>query len=172
MSYPPIWIGTMRSIVNCSSGRISMATSVLVFVPFFGRPVAGGEHLLRPAVARGGVDPGDGAVNVQHAGSHPEKEQYDHPPWARADPVIDRPAHRSRNADRDHQLDADTEAEADTLLQSRAVGDHRLPASALRLRLVDPLAELRQRIRRSALAHSCNQTTPAPGRFAAEARAP
>jgi hypothetical protein len=68
--------------------------------------------------------------------------------------MINRPAQRGRNGDRDHQLNADAKAEAKTLLQDRAVGEHRLPLRTLRPCPIYPLAELRQRIRRPALAHS------------------
>src|ERR1700758_3731634 len=152
------------SILNCSSGLISNAMSALVVVPSVLRPSPRGAVLVRPSIAHRRAYAGYGAVDVQHSGRNSQEEQYDHPPRPCAEPMVDRPAQRSRDADRDHQLDADAQAEAETLLHGRAVAGRRSAADALRPRLVDPLAKPRQRIRRPALAHSekRNHKTPVP----------
>src|SRR5215469_17510381 len=143
-----MWSGTMRSIANCSSGRSSIATSVLVFVlevPSWGA--------WRVPIADGRVDPGHRAIDVQHAAGYSEEEQDDDAPRPRAEPMVDRPTQRRRDADCDHQLQSDAEAKADTLLQGRAITGRRLPPNMLRPCPVDPFAEPRQRVRRFPLAH-------------------
>src|ERR1700760_4583969 len=111
----------MRSIANCSSGRSSIAKSVLVFV--VGVRARGAWRI---PIADRRVDPRHRAIDVQHAGSDPEKKQNDDPPWAGPEPVIDRPPQRRGDADRDHQLQSNAEAKTDTLLQDRAISDRRL----------------------------------------------
>src|SRR5690242_4022966 len=95
-SSPPIWIGMMRSMVNCSSGRSSIATSVLVVVPGVLPAVYAG-----PPIAHRRADAGDCPIDVQHAGGNPEEEQHDNPPRPRTEPVIDGPAQPGRDANRD-----------------------------------------------------------------------
>src|SRR5512133_3431135 len=115
-SSPPIWIGMIRSIANCSSGRSSIATSVLVVVPRILAQRLGGAVLDRPPVPHRRADAGDRAIHVQHTRGNPEEKQHNDPPWPRAEPMINGPPQRRRDTDRDHQFDADTEAETDTLL--------------------------------------------------------
>src|SRR5215467_2255194 len=143
-----MWSGTMRSIANCSSGRSSIATSVLVFV--LEVPSRGA---WRVPIADRRVDPGHRAIDVQHAGGYSEEEQDDDAPRPRAEPMVDRPTQRRRDINRGHQLQTDAEAKADILLQDPAIADRRFLPNLLRPRLVDPLAEPRQRIRRVAFAH-------------------
>src|SRR5690349_10301406 len=138
-----MWIGMSGSILNCSSGWISIATSVLVVVPrvfrlryFRGDPLA-------PPIARSRADTGHGAVDVQHPGGNPKKEQDDHPPRPGPEPTIDRPTHRGRDNHRNHEFDADAEAETKTLLQRRAIANRWLPPHTLRPRLVEPFAKSR-----------------------------
>src|SRR5271166_3036853 len=110
-----MWIGTRRSMPNCSSGWSSNATSVLVVVPpVLGHPGVGGVR-VRPSIARRRGDAGDRTVNVQHPGGNAEEEQHDHPPWPGAEPTIDCPPQPGRDRHRDDQLDADAKAEAQTL---------------------------------------------------------
>src|SRR5271166_290162 len=151
----------MRSIVNCSRGRSSMATSVLVVVPRILARLLAGSLLARPPIAHRRADAGDCAIDVQHSGGDSEEEQHDDAPWPRAEPVIDRPSERGRETDRNHQLNSDAEAKTDTLLQGGTITNRRLSWSMLRARLVDPFTKTRQRVRRLALAHlRKRRTTP------------
>src|SRR5271165_3782238 len=169
MSSPPIWIGMIRSIVNCSSGRSSIATSVLVLVPrvlarLLAGSVLGLTITIGPPIAHRCADAGDCAIDVQHAGGNSEEKQHDNPPWPRAEPVIDRPSESGRDTDRDHQFDADAQPEPEALLHGRAVSDRRRPPDALSTCPVDPFAKTCQRIRRLALAHlgKRNHAIPVP----------
>src|SRR5438552_4637543 len=112
-----MWIGIRGSTVNCSRGRSSIATSILVVVPPVLRLPCPGARLGRPAIARSCADAGYGAIDVQHAGGDPEKKQHDHSPRPRAEPAVKRPAHSRCHDHHDHQFDADAEAEPETLLQ-------------------------------------------------------
>src|SRR6516162_7719654 len=107
----------MRSIVNCSSGRSSIATSVLVVVPRVRAGSRGGVGPVGPPETNRRADAGYCPVDVQHAGRDAQKKQHDDPPGSRAEPAIDRPPQPRRDANRDHQFDANSEAEANTLLQ-------------------------------------------------------
>src|SRR5260370_42195864 len=150
-----MWIGTRRSMPNCSRGWSSIATSVLVVVP----PVPGRVRIL-PPVARRRADAGNRAIDAQHPGGDAKKEQHDHPPWPWAAPAINRPPQPGRNHHRDDDLDADAEAETQTLLHSRAVADRRLPLDPPGPRLIEALAEPRQPVRWRLLAHLSKRNHP------------
>src|ERR1700749_3877615 len=131
----------IRSIANCSRGWSSIATLFLVVVPrVLARPL-GLLFLARPPTTRGGVDAGDCAINVQHAGGNSKEEQHDDAPRPGTQPAVDRPSQSRREANRNDELDANSEAKADTLLKGRAVTDPRLPLNTLPPSPVDPLAE-------------------------------
>src|SRR6266700_1791492 len=130
-SIPPIWIGISRSISNCSRGLSSIAKSVLVLVPFFGRP---GRARLGFAALRQtdrAADPGDRAVDIQHAGGDPDKKQHQNPPGLRPEHLVDRPAEPGSHHHGDDQLDADAQAEGKPLLQVRRAAPAG-PAACLR----------------------------------------
>src|SRR5580704_5708000 len=100
-SNPPICSGISGSILNCSSGCSSSATSI-----FLSRPAETDRRALS----------GDRAIDGQHAGRDPEKEQHDHRERPRAQHAIDRPTQPHRDGDRDHELDADAETDPKRLL--------------------------------------------------------
>src|SRR5438445_11832994 len=104
-------------MVNCWRGGSSIATSVLCVVPSVLRPLRTRAVLAGPPIPCRRADTGDCAVDVQHTGGNPEKEQHDHPPRPGTEPMIDRPAQSGRDTHRDHEFDADAEAEAEPLLQ-------------------------------------------------------
>src|SRR3954469_2208995 len=101
--------GRMRSILNCSSGFSSIATSLLVVPIVLRRRLRG-----RLAVADRHAEPRHRAVDIDHAGSDPKKKQHDRPPGPRPRPLVDYPAEPGRDHDRHHEFDTDTKAEPHT----------------------------------------------------------
>src|SRR3954447_9177068 len=164
MSSRPIWSGIRRSIVNCSRGWSSIATSFLVVAPLVLRASAAGDLIERPRTDRH-LDAGDRAIDAQHAGADPEEEQHDRSPGARPQPAIDRPTQSGANDDRDHEFDTDAETKPGTLLQGGVVGlRYRRVTAAPGPRLVEPLAKPCQRVRRPAVTHFGKRNTAHSGR--------
>src|SRR5580700_2354861 len=153
-SSPPMCSGISGWIVNCSSGCSSSATLVFPL-----RIPPGRAETDRGALA------GNRAIDAQHAGRYPEKEQHDDRERAGAEHAIDRPTQRCRDADRDDELDADAEANSESLLLPRIIAAGARLFAPPRPRLIEPPAELRQFIRRPLIAHRsshCQRHQPRP----------